>query len=147
MSTVVEQQKMEEETTQQVVPEVDEEALKVRGKPKSGRGWKEPVGREQTHRVKPKALRKSWKVKQEERQRLEERKELLAQVKQVQAQEKLAAKEERRRRIMIREENLIKGSAYQVVTNTERIKKMSKKQRKGLMPMQDLKKLNEKTRK
>lgn len=60
-------------------------------------------------------MRKSWKVKTEERIRQEERKKILEQAKQAQEEEKLRQKEERRRRFKQREENLIKGAAYQVV--------------------------------
>jgi hypothetical protein len=54
-------------------------------------------------------------VKQEERTRLEERKQLLAKAKAAHKEAKKKEGEERRRRQQIREENLLKGSSYQVV--------------------------------
>jgi len=72
------------------------------------------------------------------RENAKERKELLTEAKQLIEEEKVKERENRLRKKRQREENLIRSATYQTITHTEKIKKMSKKQRKNVMKLADL---------
>ncbi|XP_064461222.1 coiled-coil domain-containing protein 86-like [Ornithodoros turicata] len=110
---------------------IDDEFNVPRGLPKSGRPWKTPKTRfSSMQKVKP--LRTSWKVKMQQRA---ERKALLEFSHEVEAarkkelEEKRKKSEEKRRR---REENSRKAEIVQVLRNTSKIKKLSKKQLRNI---------------
>eukprot|EP01126_Amoeba_proteus_P044857 TRINITY_DN5003_c0_g1_i1.p1 TRINITY_DN5003_c0_g1~~TRINITY_DN5003_c0_g1_i1.p1 ORF type:complete len:134 (-),score=14.00 TRINITY_DN5003_c0_g1_i1:86-487(-) len=126
----------------QGTPEPTED--KLRGRPKSGRGWKTRTLRSETTRVKPKALKSNQKRVEEQRKEREKHKLIITAINEAQDRKKQEAREERKRRRKIREENLLKSSTYQVITHTEKVKRMSKKQRKQVMPLADLVKLQTK---
>eukprot|EP01124_Arcella_intermedia_P026574 TRINITY_DN5021_c0_g1_i1.p1 TRINITY_DN5021_c0_g1~~TRINITY_DN5021_c0_g1_i1.p1 ORF type:complete len:169 (-),score=61.18 TRINITY_DN5021_c0_g1_i1:106-612(-) len=111
--------------------------LVPRGRPKSGRSWKEPSPRATV--IKNGAKQKDLAELREKRQQEKERRELLNQLKKEKEEEKQQEKEKRLARKRRREENIIKGSTYQVITNTSKLKRMSKKQKKNVMKLADLK--------
>ncbi|KAM9266931.1 LOW QUALITY PROTEIN: coiled-coil domain-containing protein 86 [Cariama cristata] len=98
-----------------------------RGRPKSGRVWKDPGKKRFSHMIQDKALRTSWARKMKERQ---ERK--LVQDLARQLQEGTREREEKKRR---REENLKrrlenerKAEIVQVIRNPLKLKRAKKKQ-------------------
>jgi len=111
---------------------------KARGRPKSGRSWKIPEQRaSSTIAVKP--LHKKWAEKQEQRQKDKQKKAIVAQLIKEQGEESKKERERIQARRKQREENTIKSSQYQIVKHTAKIKRMSKKQRRNLMKLSDLK--------
>uniref|UniRef100_A0A131XDW8 Coiled-coil domain-containing protein 86 n=1 Tax=Hyalomma excavatum TaxID=257692 RepID=A0A131XDW8_9ACAR len=98
-----------------------------RGIPKSGRVWKREKKRFSSM-MKDRPLKTSWKVKMEQRA---ERKALLAMDRELKEEKKRKIEEKKRRReenLRRREENAKKSEVVQVIKNTAKIKRMSKKQ-------------------
>jgi len=100
-----------------------------RGKPKSGRSWKAPERRTSSRNV-SKGLNTKWEEKMEKRKQEKARKEILDSMKKQQEEDRQKERERIRNRRRQREENTIKSSTYQVIKNTSKLKKMSKKQRR-----------------
>uniref|UniRef100_A0A6M2CLB2 Coiled-coil domain-containing protein 86 n=2 Tax=Rhipicephalus microplus TaxID=6941 RepID=A0A6M2CLB2_RHIMP len=98
-----------------------------RGVPKSGRVWKSEKKRFSSM-VKDRPLKTSWKFKMEQRA---ERKALLALDREIKEEKKRKIEEKKRRReenLRRREENAKKSEVVQIIKNTAKIKRMSKKQ-------------------
>ncbi|KAH7955799.1 coiled-coil domain-containing protein 86 [Rhipicephalus sanguineus] len=98
-----------------------------RGVPKSGRVWKSEKKRFSSM-VKDRPLKTSWKFKMEQRA---ERKALLALDREIKEEKKRKIEEKKKRReenLRRREENAKKSEVVQVIKNTAKIKRMSKKQ-------------------
>ncbi|XP_065291684.1 coiled-coil domain-containing protein 86-like isoform X1 [Dermacentor albipictus] len=98
-----------------------------RGVPKSGRVWKSEKKRFSSM-VKDRPLKTSWKFKMEQRA---ERKALLALDRELKEEKKRKIEEKKKRReenLRRREENAKKAEVVQVIKNTAKIKRMSKKQ-------------------
>uniref|UniRef100_L7M2E0 Coiled-coil domain-containing protein 86 n=1 Tax=Rhipicephalus pulchellus TaxID=72859 RepID=L7M2E0_RHIPC len=98
-----------------------------RGIPKSGRVWKSEKKRFSSM-VKDRPLKTSWKFKMEQRA---ERKALLALDREIKEEKKRKIEEKKKRReenLRRREENAKKSEVVQVIKNTAKIKRMSKKQ-------------------
>jgi len=108
-----------------------------RGKPKSGRSWKTPEQR-CSSRIASKSVRTKWTVRKEQRQQEKEKKEILAEFQKEKDDERQKEKEKRQKRKRVREENIIKSSTYQVINDTLKIKRMSKKQKRSVMKLADL---------
>uniref|UniRef100_A0A224Z0K3 Coiled-coil domain-containing protein 86 n=1 Tax=Rhipicephalus zambeziensis TaxID=60191 RepID=A0A224Z0K3_9ACAR len=98
-----------------------------KGVPKSGRVWKSQKKRFSSM-VKDRPLKTSWKFKMEQRA---ERKALLALDREIKEEKKRKIEEKKKRReenLRRREENAKKSEVVQVIKNTAKIKRMSKKQ-------------------
>ncbi|XP_043482265.1 coiled-coil domain-containing protein 86 [Leptopilina heterotoma] len=98
-----------------------------RGKPKSGRVWKEPRKRFSSI-VKTKGIRQSFEKKQKLREDLKHIKELSREKVAKMKEAKELKKERRRDNLKRAEENRKKSEIVQVITNTAKIKRMKKKQ-------------------
>ncbi|XP_034623574.1 coiled-coil domain-containing protein 86 [Trachemys scripta elegans] len=107
----------------------DKEAPAVpKGKPKSGRVWKDPGKKRFSHMIQDKPLRTSWERKMKERQE----KKIVKDFAQHLQEEKQRAREEKKQR---REENLKrrlenerKAEIVQVIRNPLKLKRAKKKQ-------------------
>eukprot|EP01125_Pyxidicula_operculata_P008137 TRINITY_DN2756_c0_g1_i1.p1 TRINITY_DN2756_c0_g1~~TRINITY_DN2756_c0_g1_i1.p1 ORF type:complete len:135 (+),score=46.66 TRINITY_DN2756_c0_g1_i1:37-441(+) len=129
--------------TEENVPVVSLQKLDIesmRGRPKSGRSWKQPDQRASSV-VDVKPLRTAWDIRQEQREKQKKRKEFMDQIKKEQDEDKERRNKARKEKKKRREENIIKSSSYQIINDTSKVKKMSKKQRKNVMKLADLTKL------
>ncbi|XP_020287220.1 coiled-coil domain-containing protein 86 [Pseudomyrmex gracilis] len=98
-----------------------------RGKPKSGRIWKEEKEKFSSI-IKTRGTRMSFEKKQKLKEDLKRVKEMSRAIKERKRAEKEAKKERRRNNIKRAEENRKKSEIVQVITNTAKIKRMKKKQ-------------------
>eukprot|EP00742_Colponemidia_sp_Colp-10_P005422 GILJ01005794.1.p1 GENE.GILJ01005794.1~~GILJ01005794.1.p1 ORF type:complete len:147 (-),score=37.02 GILJ01005794.1:105-506(-) len=125
---------MTKESTPDVTTETKPLGAKLRGKPKSGKSWKEPKKRFSSLVATPR-IRDSWEAKQRKKQQHVAVKKLENEIKE----KKQAAIEEQKRRAEQRkkqkEANELKSTQFQVIKKTEKLKKWSKKARKQLMKM------------
>eukprot|EP01102_Stenamoeba_stenopodia_P011315 TRINITY_DN3461_c0_g1_i2.p1 TRINITY_DN3461_c0_g1~~TRINITY_DN3461_c0_g1_i2.p1 ORF type:complete len:135 (+),score=41.40 TRINITY_DN3461_c0_g1_i2:108-512(+) len=113
------------------VEELAASAVAIRGKSVSGRTWKKTTKRASSQ-INVKPLRSSWQKKVSEKERLKQVKlheNLLKEAVRQQKEEERARMEERRKR---KEENEKKSSVVQVIRDTKKIKRMSRKQLKQL---------------
>jgi hypothetical protein len=100
---------------------------RTRGIPKSGRTWKSP----QSKRELPPCLRTSWRKKIEKRSALKALKAKEQMLKEESARKREEHKkriEDRKRR---REQNELKNSSYQLITDPRKLKKVTKRQLKN----------------
>ncbi|XP_068984714.1 coiled-coil domain-containing protein 86 [Bombus flavifrons] len=97
-----------------------------KGKPKSGRIWKEQKKRFSSI-VKTRGIRLSFDKKQKLRDDLKHVKEMSRAIKAEKQAEKEAKKERRRANLKRAKENEKKGEIVQVITNTAKLKKIKKK--------------------
>ncbi|XP_043588704.1 coiled-coil domain-containing protein 86 [Bombus pyrosoma] len=97
-----------------------------KGKPKSGRIWKEQKKRFSSI-VKTRGIRLSFDKKQKLREDLKHVKEMSRAIKAEKQAEKEAKKERRRANLKRTKENEKKGEIVQVITNTAKLKKIKKK--------------------
>ncbi|XP_050595764.1 coiled-coil domain-containing protein 86 [Bombus affinis] len=97
-----------------------------KGKPKSGRIWKEQKKRFSSI-VKTRGIRLSFDKKQKLRDDLKHVKEMSRAIKAEKQAEKEAKKERRRANLKRTKENEKKGEIVQVITNTAKLKKIKKK--------------------
>ncbi|XP_024222149.1 coiled-coil domain-containing protein 86 [Bombus vosnesenskii] len=97
-----------------------------KGKPKSGRIWKEQKKRFSSI-VKTRGIRLSFDKKQKLRDDLKHVKEMSRAIKAEKQAEKEAKKERRRANLKRTKENEKKGEVVQVITNTAKLKKIKKK--------------------
>ncbi|XP_078040151.1 coiled-coil domain-containing protein 86 [Augochlora pura] len=97
-----------------------------KGKPKSGRVWKEQKTRFSSI-VKTRGIRLSFEKKQKLREDLKRVKELSRSIKAEKAAQKEAKKERRRANLKRAEENQKKSEVVQVITNTAKLKNIKRK--------------------
>lgn len=98
-----------------------------RGKPKSGRIWKEEKTKFSSI-MKTRGLRLSFDKKQKLREDLKRVKEMSREIKERRKAEKEAKKQRRRENLKRAEENRKKSEIVQVIKNPAKIKRMKKKQ-------------------
>ncbi|KAJ8679103.1 hypothetical protein QAD02_014890 [Eretmocerus hayati] len=106
---------------------VKTKAVIPRGKPKSGRVWKEPKQRFSSI-VKSRGIRLSFDKKKQLRDDLKKAKELSRDIKAQRDAERQAKIERRKENLKKAEENRKKSEVVQVIKNTAKIKRMKKKQ-------------------
>ncbi|KFM74308.1 Coiled-coil domain-containing protein 86, partial [Stegodyphus mimosarum] len=107
--------------------EVSEKIIPVKGKPKSGRVWKTEKTRFSSMcQVKP--LKTSWEKKLKLRQERETMLRHAAEIREEKEREKQMRKDKRREKIERKRENERKSEVVQVIRNSAKIKRMSKKQ-------------------
>ncbi|KAG9434630.1 coiled-coil domain-containing protein 86 [Apis mellifera carnica] len=97
-----------------------------KGKPKSGRIWKEQKKRFSSI-VKTRGIRLSFDKKQKLKEDLKHVKEMSREIKAKKQAEKEAKKERRRANLKRAAENQRKSEIVQVITNTAKLKKIKKK--------------------
>lgn len=120
-----------------------------RGKPKSGRVWKESKKRF-SEMVKDRPLRTSWELKMKDRQEKKLLKSFAQQLKDEKKQEKEEKRKRREENLRRRQENERKAEIVQVIRNPAKLKRARKKQlrniekRDTLMMSQAGKKLSQK---
>ncbi|KAL3288130.1 hypothetical protein HHI36_002579 [Cryptolaemus montrouzieri] len=102
-----------------------------RGKPKSGRIWKNTKTKFSLN-VKTKGLKNSLEKKEIFRKEMQAVKELSRSIKAARQEEKEKRKERRRENLKRQEENRKKSEIVQVISNTSKIKKMRKKQLRNI---------------
>ncbi|XP_072750134.1 coiled-coil domain-containing protein 86 [Anoplolepis gracilipes] len=98
-----------------------------RGKPKSGRVWKEEKTKFSSI-IKTRGIRLSLAKKQKLREDLKRVKEMSREIKAQKQAEKEAKKQRRRENLKRAEENRKKSEIVQVIKNPAKIKRMKKKQ-------------------
>ncbi|KAG5319302.1 CCD86 protein, partial [Pseudoatta argentina] len=98
-----------------------------RGKPKSGRIWKEQKIKFSSI-IKTGGIRQSFAKKQKLREDLKRVKEMSRAIKAQKQAEKEAKKQRRRENLKRAEENRKKSEIVQIIKNTAKIKRMKKKQ-------------------
>ncbi|KAL6267625.1 hypothetical protein P5V15_000700 [Pogonomyrmex californicus] len=98
-----------------------------RGKPKSGRIWKEEKTKFSSI-IKTRGIRLSFAKKQKLREDLKRVKEMSRAIKAEKQAQKEAKKQRRRENLKRAEENRKKSEIVQVITNTTKLKRMKKKQ-------------------
>mmetsp|Transcript_2436 Transcript_2436/g.6167 ORF Transcript_2436/g.6167 Transcript_2436/m.6167 type:complete len:277 (+) Transcript_2436:50-880(+) len=109
----------------------DESTNLVRSVPASGRWWKKHQVEKnsmQIYKANPKTLSTSWEKKMALRKKRETIKDLEAQLKAQRDEDNRIAREKRAAKKKRKAENELKNARVQVLRNTEKIKKMSKKQ-------------------
>lgn len=121
-----------DEETDQKVEEVEVKDKKLfeqipKGKPKSGRIWKEPRKRFSSI-VKTRGIRLSLERKQKLKETLQRAKDMSRAIKDQKKAEKEAKKQRRIENLRRAEENRKKGEVVQVIKNTTKLKRMKKKQ-------------------
>uniref|UniRef100_A0A0N5A554 Coiled-coil domain-containing protein 86 n=1 Tax=Parastrongyloides trichosuri TaxID=131310 RepID=A0A0N5A554_PARTI len=122
-------------SSKQVSNIVEEENKKEvpAGKPKSGKWWK-PEVKKFSSIIKNKAItRKTWDKKVEERKRLEAVKRLQQEMKDQIIEKKRLAQEKREEKKRRQEENTKKNEIVQVIKNTEKLRRMKKKDLRKLV--------------
>eukprot|EP00033_Pygsuia_biforma_P000273 GCRY01000337.1.p1 GENE.GCRY01000337.1~~GCRY01000337.1.p1 ORF type:complete len:150 (-),score=27.76 GCRY01000337.1:50-442(-) len=100
----------------------------VRGLPKSGKTWKKIETARSSSKVKIKAMNKSWEKKMQEKKQKEELKAMQKEIQEREAAERKALIEKQKEKQRIKEENKKKSSVVQAITDTSKLKRMSKKQ-------------------
>eukprot|EP00039_Didymoeca_costata_P019620 m.338279 g.338279 ORF g.338279 m.338279 type:complete len:129 (+) comp18368_c0_seq1:49-435(+) len=121
---------MAKEPAKEPAEEKQKSARPLRGKPVSGRPWKEAVKRPHSSGiVKPKNKKKSsWAVRKEREMQLKDIKSTEAEMKVESSGRKQAAREKREERKKRKEENELKSEIVQAITNTAKLKKLNRKQ-------------------
>lgn len=99
-----------------------------KGKPKSGRVWKDSNKKRFSHMVNDRPLRSSWNVKMRERQETKLVKSLSQQLKDEKRHEREEKKRRREENLRRRLENERKAEIVQVIRNPAKLKRASKKQ-------------------
>uniref|UniRef100_A0A0N5CHF9 Coiled-coil domain-containing protein 86 n=1 Tax=Strongyloides papillosus TaxID=174720 RepID=A0A0N5CHF9_STREA len=103
------------------------------GKAKSGKWWKPEVKRFTSVIVKSKGAKKSWDKKLEERKKLEIAKRLQQQMREQVAEKKRQEREKLEEKKRRYEENTKKNEIVQVIKNTEKLRRMKKKDLRKLV--------------
>ncbi|KAM6074641.1 coiled-coil domain-containing protein 86 [Chlamydotis macqueenii] len=99
-----------------------------RGRPKSGRVWKDPGKKRFSHMIQDKALRTSWARKMKERQEKKLVQELARQLQEGKQREREEKKRRREENLKRRLENERKAEIVQVIRNPLKLKRAKKKQ-------------------
>mmetsp|Transcript_8914 Transcript_8914/g.11815 ORF Transcript_8914/g.11815 Transcript_8914/m.11815 type:complete len:136 (-) Transcript_8914:360-767(-) len=108
---------------------VSKSGKNIQGRPVSGRVWKKPQKRASFKITNSnKQLSSSWEKKMEERKKKELYKQRIAEMKEQKRAEIEAKKKEKEEREARRQRNELKGTQYQLIHKTGKLKGMSKKQ-------------------
>uniref|UniRef100_A0A8C4XP12 Coiled-coil domain-containing protein 86 n=4 Tax=Neoaves TaxID=3078114 RepID=A0A8C4XP12_FALTI len=99
-----------------------------RGRPKSGRVWKDPGKKRFSHMIQDKALRTSWARKMKERQERKLVRDLARQLQEGKQREREEKKRRREENLKRRLENERKAEIVQVIRNPLKLKRAKKKQ-------------------
>ncbi|XP_075282313.1 coiled-coil domain-containing protein 86 [Opisthocomus hoazin] len=99
-----------------------------RGRPKSGRVWKDPGKKRFSHMIQDKALRTSWARKMKERQEKKLVQDLARQLQEGKWREREEKKRRREENLKRRLENERKAEIVQVIRNPLKLKRAKKKQ-------------------
>ncbi|XP_054684609.1 coiled-coil domain-containing protein 86 [Grus americana] len=99
-----------------------------RGRPKSGRVWKDPGKKRFSHMIQDKALRTSWARKMKERQERKLVRDLAQQLQEGKRKEREEKKRRREENLKRRLENERKAEIVQVIRNPLKLKRAKKKQ-------------------
>ncbi|XP_051633118.1 coiled-coil domain-containing protein 86 [Manacus candei] len=99
-----------------------------RGRPKSGRVWKDPGKKRFSHMIQDKALRTSWARKMKERQEKKLVRDLARQLEEGKRREREEKKRRREENLKRRLENERKAEIVQVIRNPLKLKRAKKKQ-------------------
>ncbi|XP_050754227.1 coiled-coil domain-containing protein 86 [Gymnogyps californianus] len=99
-----------------------------RGRPKSGRVWKDPGKKRFSHMIQDKALRTSWARKMKERQEKKLVRDLARQLQEGKQREREEKKRRREENLKRRLENERKAEIVQVIRNPLKLKRAKKKQ-------------------
>ncbi|XP_030339573.1 coiled-coil domain-containing protein 86 isoform X2 [Strigops habroptila] len=102
-------------------------AVIPRGKPKSGRVWKDPGKKRFSHMIQDKALRSSWARKMKERQEKKLVQDLARQLQEGKQREREEKKRRREENMKRRLENERKAEIVQVIRNPLKLKRAKKK--------------------
>eukprot|EP01121_Diplochlamys_sp_Union-15-3_P000656 TRINITY_DN1054_c0_g1_i1.p1 TRINITY_DN1054_c0_g1~~TRINITY_DN1054_c0_g1_i1.p1 ORF type:complete len:185 (-),score=56.14 TRINITY_DN1054_c0_g1_i1:61-579(-) len=141
-----ETEQKDQETKQDQIQQIDEEAeisettpggaentrtnVKPRGRPKSGRSWKQPdVQRITSKKTKRKVTYEQRMKEKEEKKKLLEFQQGLKRKREEEIQEQREKRKEKRRR---KELNEYKSSTKQTVKNLKKLKSLSKKERQKI---------------
>ncbi|KAJ3648281.1 hypothetical protein Zmor_020095 [Zophobas morio] len=127
MKTATTVQSTEVRSKTKITSSEDSKQKTLRGKPKSGRFWKNEK-KKFSSIIKTKGIRNSFEKKQALRKELQRVKEASRAVIAAKEEEKEQKKQRRRDNLKRQEENRKKSEIVQVITNTTKIKKMKKKQ-------------------
>uniref|UniRef100_A0AC35TPT2 Coiled-coil domain-containing protein 86 n=1 Tax=Rhabditophanes sp. KR3021 TaxID=114890 RepID=A0AC35TPT2_9BILA len=103
-----------------------------KGQPQSGRWWKTESTKFSKIK-KNKAAKKAWDRKAEEKTKMQATKMRQQQIRDQDAEEKRVAKERRLENVKRREENTKKNEIVQVINNTEKLRRMKKKDLRKLV--------------
>uniref|UniRef100_A0A1X7USH2 Coiled-coil domain-containing protein 86 n=1 Tax=Amphimedon queenslandica TaxID=400682 RepID=A0A1X7USH2_AMPQE len=101
----------------------------IRGKSKSGRVWRDP-GQKSFNSIAVSSLKQPWNKRQRELAEKKAAKELERELKETARQEKEEKKRRTEENKKRREENAKKSEIVQKITNTAKLKRLSKKQLK-----------------
>ncbi|XP_068800289.1 coiled-coil domain-containing protein 86 [Struthio camelus] len=99
-----------------------------RGRPKSGRVWKDPGKKRFSHMIQDKPLRTSWEQKMKERHERKLVKDLARQLQEGKQREREEKKRRREENLKRRLENERKAEIVQVIRNPLKLKRAKKKQ-------------------
>ncbi|XP_053140992.1 coiled-coil domain-containing protein 86 [Hemicordylus capensis] len=99
-----------------------------KGKPKSGRVWKDPGKKRFSHMIQDKPLHTSWERKMKERQEKKLVKDLAQQLEEEKRREREEKKQRREENLKRRLENERKAEVVQVIRNPLKLKRAKKKQ-------------------
>ncbi|CAM5119283.1 unnamed protein product [Eretmochelys imbricata] len=99
-----------------------------KGKPKSGRVWKDPGKKRFSHMIQDKPLRTSWERKMKERQEKKIVKDFARHLQEEKQREREEKKQRREENLKRRLENERKAEIVQVIRNPLKLKRAKKKQ-------------------
>ncbi|XP_053306565.1 coiled-coil domain-containing protein 86 [Spea bombifrons] len=125
----------------QTTPEKPSSQVIPKGKPKSGRVWKDSNKKRFSLMVKDRPLRTSWEAKMKERREKKMLKNYSQQLKDEKQHEKEERKKRREENLKRRLENERKGEVVQVIRNPAKLKRARKKQLRQVEKRDTLKRL------
>lgn len=110
-----------------------EEVLVIpKGKPKSGRVWKDPCKKRFSHMLQDKPLRTSWQRKMKERQEKKLARDFARHLEEEKARRRQEKKERRAENLRRRLENERKAEVVQVIRNPAKLKRAKKRQLRSI---------------
>lgn len=112
-----------------------EEALPVipKGRPKSGRVWKDRAKKRFSHMVQDKPLHTSWQRKMKERQERKLARDFARHLEEEKARRRQEKKQRRAENLRRRQENERRAEVVQVIRNPAKLKRAKKKQLRSIM--------------
>ncbi|XP_048341627.1 coiled-coil domain-containing protein 86 isoform X1 [Sphaerodactylus townsendi] len=108
--------------------EVEVTVVIPKGKPKSGRVWKDPGKKRFSHMIQDKPLHTSWERKMKVRQEKKAVKDFVRQLEEEKQREREKKKQRREENLKRRLENERKAEIVQVIRNPLKLKRAKKKQ-------------------